>query len=181
MRIVRKLVIVLAPLALSLSLAACDDEAAAVGPNLDRVYDQIERLGNPLFSEVTLAKRNHGFHNTGTPSTDVANHRTEFEAFVTSFGRPASLASTLSGVLLPDMLIVQTDKAGTTSGWLTWALAAGYGGRKLADDVVDAALDAILGDLLDATNALPASFQTDNVSANNKVFLTTFPYLATAN
>lgn len=183
MRIVRKLVIVLAPLALSLSLAACDDEATAVGPNLDRVYDQIERLGNPLVNEVTLAKRNHGFHNTGTPSTDVANHKTELEAFVTSFGRSTTLAQTLSSVLLPDMLIVRTDKAGSAAGWLTWALdpTNGYGGRNLDDDVVDAALLAFFGTLLDPNNALPASYQTDNVGANNKAFLTTFPYLATAN
>jgi hypothetical protein len=172
---------VLAPLALSLSAAACGDDETAAGPDLDRVYNQIERLGNPLVSEVTLAKRNHGFHNTGTPSTDVANHRTELEAFITGFGRPVELAQTISSVLLPDMLRVQTDRAGNTSGWLTWALADGYGGRNLTDDVVDAGLMAIFGTLLNATGALPAAYHTDNVGANNKAFLTTFPYLATPN
>jgi len=181
MRSIRRLALVAAPLVLSLAAACSDDTTDVLRPNTDRVYDQVDRLGNPLVSEVTIAKRNHPFYNSGTPSTDVANFKTEFEAFVTSFGRPASLATTLSGVLFPDMLIIDTTKPGSGAGWLTWALAAGYGGRKLADDVVDAGLDAILGDLLDATAALPASYQTDNVAANNKAFLTTFPYLATAN
>jgi hypothetical protein len=169
-----------ATLLVTLGLSACSDEII-VTPDFDRAYNQVERLGNPLVSEVTLAKRNHAFHNAGRPGTDVANHKTELEAFVTSFGRPASLAQTLSGVLLPDMLIVQTDKAGGTAGWLTWALADGYGGRRLADDVVDAGLAAIFGTLLESANALPASYHTDNVGANNKAFLSAFPYLATAN
>jgi hypothetical protein len=178
---IRMLASVATPLVLSLALGACSDDETTAGPDLDRVYDQVERLGNPLVSEVTIAKRNHGFHNSGSPSTDVANHKAEIEAFITSFGRSTTLAQTISGVLLPDMLIVQTDKAGNTSGWLTWALANGYGGRNLADDVVDAGLAAIFGTLLDPNNALPASFQTDNVSQNNKAFLTTFPYLAAPN
>lgn len=181
MRFTRRLALVVAPLALSLAVGACTDTEEVLRPNTDRVYDQIDRLGNPLVSEVTISKRNHPFYNSGTPSTDATNFKTEFEAFVTSFGRPASLATTLSSVLFPDMLIIDTTKPTSSAGWLTWALASGYGGRKLTDDVVDAGLDAILGDLLDATNALPASYQTDNVSANNKAFLTSFPYLAAAN
>lgn len=169
------------PLALSLGASACDDDGATVGVDPLRVYNQVERLGNPLVSEVFLAKRSHAFHNVGRPGTDVANHTTEFETFVTSFGRPQALADLMSSVLLPDMLIVQTDKAANTSGWLTWALANGYGGRNLGDDVVDAGLAATFGTLLNATAPLPAAFRTDNVNANNKVFLTTFPYLATAN
>src|SRR5207253_402068 len=120
--------------------------------NTTRMYAQVDRLGNPLVSEVFLAKRSHAFHNAGKPSTDVANHKVELEAFVTSFGRSASLATTLSGVLLPDMLIVQLNKPATTSGWLTWALANGYGGRNLTDDVVDAGLAATFGTLLDPNN-----------------------------
>ena len=125
----------LGALALIAAAGACnDDNSDATGPRSDRVYVQVERLGNPLVSEVFLAKRNHGFHNAGMPSTDVANHATELKAFVTTVaGRQAAVANTLATVLLPDMLIVQTDKAATSAGWLTWALANGYGGRKLTD------------------------------------------------
>lgn len=181
MRIARFLTLILAPLALTLAASACTNTEEVLRPNTERVYDQIDRLGNPLVSEVTISKRNHPFYNSGTPATDVANFRTELEAFVTSFGRPTSLAQTLSGVLLPDMLIVDTSKPGSGAGWLTWALANGYGGRRLSDDVVDAGLQAIFGSLITSTGALPAGLQTDNVNANNKAFLSTFPYLAAAN
>ena len=162
---------------------ACNDDGGndITGMQNDRVYVQVERLGNPLVSEVFLAKRNHGFHNAGKPSTDVANHATELKAFVTTVaGRDQSVANTLASVLLPDMLIVQTDKPANTAGWLTWALANGYGGRKLTDDVVDAGLAALFGSLLSPTNVSPG-LATDNVSQNDKPFGATFPYLAGAN
>lgn len=183
MRRLRTLLAALAQLGLGFGAGACDN-AEAIGPDFDRVYDQIERLGNPLVSEVMFAKRNHGFHNTTSPGTDVANFKTELEAFVTTVaGRPSAVATTLSSVLLPDMLIVQTDKAGSTAGWLTWALLpppGGYGGRKLSDDVVDAGLSAIFGSLLSSSNVSPG-LATDNVNSNDKAFGTTFPYLAPAN
>lgn len=171
-------------LALALVAAACNDDNndnSITGTQNDRVYVQVERLGNPLVSEVFLAKRNHGFHNSGKPSTDVANHAAELKSFVmTVAGRDQSVANTLASVLLPDMLIVQTDKAGNTAGWLSWALANGYGGRKLTDDVVDAGLSAIFGSLLSPNN-VSAGLTTDNVNQNDKPFGTTFPYLAGAN
>jgi hypothetical protein len=165
----------------AIALGACDDDGSddMVAPMETRVFAQVERLGNPLVSEVMFPKRDHGFHNTTGPSTDLQNgFRTKVEAFVTGVGgRETSLATTLSSVLVPDMLIVQTDKAGSSAGWLTWALANGYGGRKLNDDVVDAGLAAIFGPLLNPRN-VSAGLSTDNVGANDKSFGTTFPYLA---
>jgi hypothetical protein len=170
--------------ALVAAAAACNDhnnDNSITGTQSDRVYVQVERIGNPLVSEVFLAKRNHGLHNSGKPSTDVVNHAAELKAFVTSVaGRDQSVANTLASVLLPDMLIVQTDKAGNTAGWLSWALANGYGGRKLTDDVVDAGLAAVFGNLLSPNNVSPG-LTTDNVNQNDKPFGTTFPYLAAAN
>lgn len=162
----------------TVALAGCGNDSDTTAPSFTRVYNQVERLGNPLVSEVMLAKRNHGFHNKGMPSTDVANHAAEVRSFVrTVAGREDAVGNTLAAVLLPDMLVVQTDKAGNTAGWLTWALANGYGGRKLADDVVDAGLMAIFGPLLNPRNVSPG-LSTDNVGANDKAFLPTFPYLA---
>lgn len=163
-----------------LALAACsDDGSRGLGPDdTPRVFNQIERLGNPLVSEVFLAKRNHGFHNAGMPATDATNHTAELEAFVrTVAGRSDAVANTLSGVLLPDMLIVQTTRPANSSGWLSWALADGYGGRNLTDDVVDAGLAAVFGALLDNANVTP-QLTTDNVDANDQPFQSAFPYLA---
>jgi hypothetical protein len=184
MRIRTRMLGLIGALALVAAGTACNDDTNdndLTGPSPDRVFVQVERLGNPLVSEVFLAKRNHGFHNAGKPSTDVANHAAELKSFVTSVaGRDASVANTLASVLLPDMLIVQTDKAPNTAGWLTWALANGYGGRKLTDDVVDAGLAALFGNLLSPNNVSPG-LSTDNVNQNDKPFGTTFPYLAAAN
>jgi hypothetical protein len=161
---------------LATGLGACDNETTT--PSADRVYNQIERLGNPLVSEVMIAKREHTHHNTSVPSEDRAAFADDLEDFVrTVAGRNNTVATTLSTVLLPDMLIVQTDKAANTAGWLSWALANGYGGRRLSDDVVDAGLAAIFGSLLSAENVSPG-LATDNVGANDKAFGATFPYLA---
>jgi hypothetical protein len=161
-----------------LAAVACTDEIVG-GPSFTRTYDQIERLGNPLVSEVFFAKRNHGFHNTTSPSTDAANFTAELTGFIaTVAGRNATVQNTVAAVLLPDMLIVQTDRAGNTGGWLTWALADGYGGRRLADDVVDAGLMAVFGPLLDPNDVTPG-LTTDNVNANDRAFDAAFPYLAT--
>ena len=172
-----------APLVLvALLAAACSDNTTTTTPTdtSPRMYNQVQRLGNPLVSEVFLAKRSHGLHGSTGPATDVANIRAELVNFVaTVAGRNATVQNTLATVLLPDMLIVQTDKDPTTAGWLSWALANGYGGRKLTDDVVDAGLMAIFGPLLDPSNVSPG-LTSDNV-ASDSPFITTFPYLAPAN
>lgn len=169
-----------APAFLSLAIMAlgCGETAA---PTSERTFNQVQRLGNPLVSEVFIAKRNHPLHGTIGPAQDVQFLSAELKAFVKDVaGRNTTVQNTLAAVLLPDMLIVQTDKPGTTAGWLTWALANGYGGRKLTDDVVDAGLSAIFGSLLDPSNVSPG-LTTDNVNANDHAFSTTFPYLAAPN
>src|SRR5438876_1027254 len=92
-------------------------------------------------------------------------------------GGNATVQNTLAAVLLPDELIIQTDQDPASAGWLSWALANGWGGRKLTDDVVDAGLSAIFGSLLDPSNTSPG-LTTDNVAANDVTFDGTFPYLA---
>ncbi|HEU4719826.1 MAG TPA: DUF4331 family protein [Gemmatimonadaceae bacterium] len=147
----------------------------------DMVYDQVDFLGNPLVSEVTIVKANHDQYNRTQPYA-TATFRPQTEAFVTSFNRPQALASLLGSVLYPDILVVDATKSPSTAGWLSWALAGGYGGRKLTDDVVDVGLTAIFSSFLNPTNAYCAPFQlplcTDNVGANDRAFGTTFPYLA---
>jgi hypothetical protein len=148
----------------------------------DLVYDQTDFLGNPLVSEVTILKANHALYNKTQPY-NTATFRPQTESFVTSVGgRPASLAATIGSVLYPDMLVVDPSKNPSTAGWLSWALANGWGGRKLTDDVVDTALIAVFSSLLSPTGASCAPGQlplcTDNVGANDVAFSSTFPYLA---
>ncbi len=164
-----------------LSVTACsNDNSLTTTTTIPRTYDQVQRLGNPLVSEVFLAKRSHATHGSIGPAQDVALIQPELISFVANVaGRNATVQNTLAAVLLPDMLIVQTDKAQSTAGWLTWALANGWGGRKLTDDVVAAGLSAIFGSLLDPSNVSPG-LANDNVPSDSP-FTTTFPYVAPAN
>jgi hypothetical protein len=163
-----------------LAFGACSSDNSSTGPTT-RVYNQVQRLGNPLVSEVFLAKKDHAFHGSVGPSEDVAAFAPTVKAFPAAFGRDPVIGNTLAAVLLPDMLIVQLDKDPATAGWLSWALANGYGGRKLSDDVVDAGLTAIFGPLLgDPTHKVCDNFSlplcTDNV-ADPVRHSDAFPYL----
>lgn len=163
--------------------AACSDDtdATMTGPSSTRVYAQVERLGNPLVSEVFFLKRDHGLHNTTAPATDVANaFGDKIKTFTNQFNRGTTIANTLAAVLVPDMLMVYPNRSGATAGWLSWALANGYGGRKISDDVVDAGLTAIFGNLLDANATVLTGLTSDNVSPAGRSYPTLFPYLEAA-
>ncbi len=169
------------------TLSACSDDDSTAPPQT-RMYNQIQRLGNPLVSEVLLAKRSHPVHGSIGPKDDAATIGPEIVTFVTGVaGRDPAYANALGGVLLPDMLIVQTDKDPATAGWLTWLPLApfsnGWGGRKLSDDVTDLALLAVFGDpfgLDPAGAAGKEALTTDNVASDSQ-FLSGFPYLGVPN
>ena len=177
----------------SLASGACsdDDGDGGNGPGQPRSFNQIQRLGNPLISEVLLAKRSHPTHGSTGPADDAALIGAEALGFITGpgsvAGRSAEYANTLGGALLPDMLIVQTDKEPATAGWLTWLplapFANGYGGRELDDDVVDLALLAVFGDPFGADPdgaAGKEALTTDNVAADSPI-LPGFPYVGEPN
>jgi hypothetical protein len=158
--------------------------------NTTVTFDQIERLGNPLVSEVTIDKREHPHYNTSVPSEDVAQFRPQVARFVTTVaGRDPAYANAVAAALTPDMLVVRTDKVGggplgANVGWLTYVLdpANGYGGRKLqGDDVVDKGLAVIFGNALGNNNNVSPGLVTDNVDADERADGTTFPYVATSN
>lgn len=174
--------------------AACSDSETgtptsitgthAITSRENRSYTQRERLGNPLVSEVMIRKARHHDHNTGLPSTDVAEFRDDLTGFVTGVaGRDQAYAEVIAGALLPDVLVTYPRRdninPGTPVFWLSWVFG-GYGGRRLTDDVVDIGLGAIFGSLLGNTNHVSPGLTTDNVGANDAAFGTTFPYLATA-
>lgn len=205
MKEIYRLRVALLACAFAITAAACSDSKQALdiaGPNAaqtnknasasdiddnddgddSRSYEQVEFLGNPLVSEVTIVKANHDRYNRTQPY-NTAEFGAQSLAFINAFrgGQPA-VANTLGAVLYPDMLIVESSRNPATSGWLSWALAAGWGGRNLSDDVVDAGLSAIFGTIITPTGAFCANGQlplcTDNVNANDKLFLSAFPYLA---
>jgi hypothetical protein len=185
-------VIALLGVTLLTGTTACggDDNITAVtvvSNDVPATFNQMQRLGNPLVSEVLLLKRDHLFHGSTGPSDDVANFAANVKGFVAAFRPQATgLQNAIAGTLLPDMLIINTDQPQNTAGYLSYVLAAngkGYGGRKLADDVVDISLTAVFSDLLDPTQFVCKPFTlplcTDNVGSHG-AFTNTFPYLAPA-
>ena len=174
-------------------LVACTEDAGtgprSVQPSADaasdlransRVYEQRERLANPLVSEVMVVKARHAKYNFGIPRTDVANWTNDLTGFVTGVaGRSPTYASAIAGALLPDMLLTYPKRDGKPVFWLSWVFG-GYGGRSLPDDVVDIGLGAIFGTLLGNVDNVTPGLTTDNVNSNDRPFRPMFPYLAAA-
>ena len=79
-------------------------------------------------------------------------------------------AATFTGLLATDVLSVATN--GTTTFFDGTNVLTG---RALADDVIDTELLLIFGGPSGADNP---GLTSDNVDANDKAFLSTFPYLA---
>jgi hypothetical protein len=178
---------VLAALGVALLGAACgDDNITAPLADSPATFNQVQRLGNPLVSEVLLMKRDHAFHGSIGPDQDVTAFSAKVKGFVAAF-RPSAtgLQNAIAATLLPDMLVIDTSQPQSTAGYLSYVLSGtgkGYGGRKLTDDVVDISLSAVFSDLLDPTQAACKPFQlplcTDNVPTHSALS-TGFPYLAT--
>ncbi len=148
-----------------------------------RIFNQVERLGAPLFAEVLLEKRDHEFHDGGVPSTDSVNFAAKVIKFITTVAmRDAAYAKTVADALVPDMIVAQLDKAPGTAGYAGQILApaTNYGGRRLQDDVVDISLMVVFGNVLGNNDNVSPGLVTDNVPSDSP-FRTTFPYLAPAN
>jgi hypothetical protein len=182
----RRLALAAAVAAAGLAATACsDDDNGGTGPAIPRMYNQVQRLGNPLVSEVLLSKRSHPTHGSIGPDQDATLVAPEVVDFLTTVaGRDPAYIQAIAPALIPDVLVVDTSKDPTgPSGWLTWLpqLGGGYGGRKLTDDVVDLALTAVFGDALgDAAHATP-QLTTDFVGNDSPNITSTFPYLAPPN
>ncbi|HEY3057165.1 MAG TPA: DUF4331 domain-containing protein [Thermoanaerobaculia bacterium] len=87
-----------------------------------------------------------------------------------------------ANVVPAEMLRINLATAVTASPNRMGALAGDNGGfpngRRLADDVVDIELQVVAGVLVSGFNKQPNNLLTDGVDANDKLFLTSFPYLA---
>jgi hypothetical protein len=182
----RRLALAAGIAAVGLTATACsDDNGGSTGPAVPRMFNQVQRLGNPLVSEVLLSKRSHPTHGSIGPDQDAALVAPEVVDFLTTVaGRDPAYIQAIAPALIPDVLVVDTSKDPSgPAGWLTWLpqLGGGYGGRKLTDDVVDLALTAVFGDALgDAAHATP-QLTTDFVGNDSPNITATFPYLAPPN
>src|SRR5688572_25865557 len=101
-----KLWIALAAFGITVVGAGCDRSDDSItgidDPSLNikegRIYSQVEFLGNPLVSEVTVSKADHEKYNFTMPYNS-AQFVPVTTQFITGFGRPQALADLIASLL----------------------------------------------------------------------------------
>ncbi|TAH34464.1 MAG: DUF4331 domain-containing protein [Planctomycetota bacterium] len=120
-------------------------------------FEQIERMGNPAISTALIPLNLKDLFNIGEPADDAADFAGTIVASLTALGTSQANIDILAGVAVPDT--IKYDPS----------VPVGYpNGRALADDVIDTLFFFIFNQ----------TGVTDLVGANDKSFLSTFPYLA---
>ena len=146
-------------------------------PATQQVYEIKDQMARPAINTVFVGSADKDMFNATTPS---AMNAAFFNKFKTNFLalNPGYTTNALGqnvdqliGLLVTDVLNVATNKK-TTFFDGTNVLT----GRALADDVIDVELLLLFGGPDGSANA---ALTSDNVDANDKAFLTSFPYLAT--
>ena len=152
---------------ISLTAYNCSDDDAPTGPtapNFTGTYIQQDQMGRPAVNTVFVSS---GYQ---------AMFQTNLEALSPAYNTPTDAnalgltSAQFSGFLATDVLNVSLD--GTTTFYDGTNVLTG---RTLADDVITVELLLIFGGEDFSEN--PA-FSDDHVDANDKPFLTSFPYLA---
>jgi len=137
--------------------AGCDGDG--MGPNLATQYVQEDRFGLPAIATVFISTATKDAYNQAGPAGDRATYRGQVVDKLIAFGNDMATANALADALLPDIQPIDLTAA---TGFLN--------GRKLDDDVITAELGLIFGS--------NAALNDDHVDANDKPFLSVFPYLA---
>jgi hypothetical protein len=146
-------------------------------------FVQKDQMGRPAVNTVFVSTASKDAFNTTIPSEQGAKFQSMFEtnlkglspAFANE-GDTNALgldAATFTGLLATDVLNVSLD--GETT-FFNPATGATLTGRALTDDVITVELLLIFGGEDFTENP---GLSNDNVDANDKAFLTSFPYLAT--
>lgn len=174
MKIVNKLGL-LAFILTVLSLASCNKDDDNM-PMIDDIYQQEDQMGRPAINTVFVSSGEKDAFNMTTPSQQGAAFASKFNSQLLALNPGYTTnalgldAATFTSVLATDVLTVSTQQP-TTFFDGTNVLT----GRRLDDDVISVELLLIFGGPDGTAN--PA-LTDDNVDANDKAFLTAFPYLA---
>lgn len=170
-------------IALGATAVSCDkDDNMMIDPTPDfsGTYAQADQMGRPAINTVFLPASQKDVFNTTPPSQQGAAYASAFAAGLRALspayanaGDTNALgldADTFGSVLATDVLTVSTTGK-TTFFDGTNVLT----GRALADDVISVELLLIFGGEDGSENP---TLTDDNVSTNDKPFLSSFPYLA---
>jgi hypothetical protein len=135
---------------------------------------QVDRMAIPAINTALIPTGMKDAFNAGSPATDATMFRAAAQAQVEGLRSAVATvlgaetggplgdldAATVAGALIPDIVTIDFS-----------APVAFPNGRRLSDDVVDAALGIVL-------NRGGAAGIADAIPANDKAFSNTFPYLA---
>ncbi len=158
------------------------DETVIVGnqPDFSGTYKQEDQMGRPAINTVFVNEASKDMFNVTIPSNQNASFQSMFqtnlEALSPAFTNPGDMnalgqtSEAFTGLLATDVLNVSLD--GKTTFYDGTNVLTGRG---LADDVITVELLLIFGGEDFKENP---TLSDDNVDANDKEFLTSFPYLA---
>lgn len=184
MKNIKRLRILTVAFAVSLVVLNCsdnDDDNMTVALNFSGTYVQEDQMGRPAINTVFTSAASKDLFNVTTPSSQNAAFQSMFQtnllalspAFANNgknaLGQDAAAFTTL---LATDVLNVSLD--GETT-FYDGNPAHTLSGRALGDDVINVELLLIFGGENFAENP---TLTNDNVNANDKAFLASFPYLA---
>lgn len=165
-------------LALIVAFSACKKDTAAVNVFAGVTYQTEDQMARPAINTVfNVSGADKDAFNTTLTSAMGAAFQSKFQARLLGLNPGYTTnalgfsASAFTGVLATDVLTVSTT--GTTTFFDGTNVLTG---RALADDVIDTELLLIFGGPAGSSNP---GLTSDKVAANDKAFLTAFPYLAT--
>lgn len=170
-------------LTLSLLIISCSEDSETtieMTSSFSGTFVQKDQMGRPAVNTVFVSSTSKDEFNTTIPSQQGAIFQSMFETNLTALSPAYSNAgdtnalgldaATFTGLLATDVLNVSLD--GKTTFYDGTNVLTG---RALADDVITVELLLIFGGEDFTENP---TLSDDNVSANDKTFLTSFPYLA---
>ncbi|MBN8663622.1 MAG: DUF4331 family protein [Chitinophagales bacterium] len=140
-------------------------------------YEQADQMARPAINTVFVSSAEKDAFNTTIPSQLSAQFGAKFKARLLELNPGYTTnalgmnADVFTGALVTDVLTV--SKTGVTTFFDGTNVLTG---RALADDVIDTELLLIFGGPNGTSNP---GLTSDKVNANDKPFLTSFPYLAT--
>jgi hypothetical protein len=171
-------IIALSLIGVTSMLVSCSNDDSS-SPSFTGTYVQQDQMARPAINTVFIGSgAPKDAFNEAIPSQMGAAYQSVFQSRLLALNAGyttnalGQTAAQLTGLLATDVLNV-SKVAPTTFFDGTNILT----GRALADDVIDVELLLIFGGPTGASNAVLTS---DHVDANDKPFLTSFPYLASA-
>jgi hypothetical protein len=161
-------------LSYTITFTACNDDEDKMPSNV--MYEQEDHMARPAINTVFVSTGEKDIHNSTTPTEMGPAFATKFKNKLLSLnpGYTTNLlgldAATFTSVLATDVLSVSLN--GPTTFYDGTNVLTG---RTLMDDVITVELILIFGGPAATDNP---GLTDDHVDINDKVFLSSFPYLA---